>query len=198
MADPAPNPVPEKPAHEPPAKVAAAPAPAAAPPKSKGWSDYVAISTAVIAVVAALDASQLGVAGGRNQILQSQESDQWAFYQAKSIKGHTYDLQSQMLELLPPDPALDAARKARHDDYVAQSARYEKERGEIKAEAEKKKNERLVVVEHAARYGRALIALQVSIVLSSVAGMTKKKWLWLLSLGLGALGVAGFCWGYFF
>ncbi|MGC4116327.1 MAG: DUF4337 domain-containing protein [Myxococcales bacterium] len=194
MADPAAA-APEK-------KDAPAPAPVAVPaaetPKPKDWSNWVAISTAVLAVFAALDASQLGIAGGRNQILQSQESDQWAFYQAKSIKGHAYELQSQLLELLPPDPALDAIRKAKHDDYLAQSARYEKEREEIKATAEKLKTERLVVAEHGGRYGRALIALQVAIVLSSVAGLTKKKWLWLVSLALGAIGVVGFCWAYFF
>lgn len=187
MADPAVNAAPEK---------KDAPAPAAEKPKD--WSNWVAISTAVLAVFAALDASQLGIAGGRNQILQSQESDEWAFYQAKSIKGHAYELQAQLLELMPPDPALDAARKAKRDDYLAQAKRYEKEREEIKARAEGKKAERLVVVDHATRYGRALIALQIAIVLSSVAGLTKKKWLWLVAMALGLVGVGVFGWAYLF
>lgn len=177
--------------------------PAAAPsapetPKEKTWSDYVAISTAIIAVVAAVTASQAGGKSSRNIILQSQESDQWAYYQAKSIKGHTYQLQSELVGLLPAEAALAPAREQLRSRYAAEAARYEKEREDIKAKAESLAVERKDVAEHGGRFGKALIALQISIVLSSVSGLTKKKWLWLFSLALGGLGVGGFGWAFFF
>ncbi len=41
-----------------------------------------------------------GKFSSRAVLLQGQETDRWAFYQAKSIKSHAYDLQKQHLELL--------------------------------------------------------------------------------------------------
>jgi hypothetical protein len=59
----------------------------------KGWLRYLALSTALIAVIAALSSLQSGTYANQslleknNAILaQSQASDQWNFYQAKGIK----------------------------------------------------------------------------------------------------------------
>src|SRR5438876_336212 len=54
----------------------------------EAWTKYVSLTIVVIAVIAAIAAQWAGKYSGRTQLSQSQASDQWAFYQAKSIKQH--------------------------------------------------------------------------------------------------------------
>src|SRR5882724_5483454 len=52
-----------------------------------GWSLYIAISTALMAVIAAIAGMMAGHHSNEALIEQIKASDQWAFYQAKSIKA---------------------------------------------------------------------------------------------------------------
>lgn len=67
--------------------------------KKDRWMGYLALSTAIMAVLAALTTLYMGKYSSRAILAQGQESDQWAFYQAKSIKQHTFDLGKKALEL---------------------------------------------------------------------------------------------------
>ena len=51
------------------------------------WTLFVAISTALMAVLAALGGMIAGHHSNEALILQIKSSDQWAYYQAKSIKA---------------------------------------------------------------------------------------------------------------
>ncbi len=72
--------------------------------------------------------------------MQAQETDQWAYFQAKSIKGHTYEIQHQKIELEMLQGKLSPTAKDKIDKVLAKYAssvkRYEKEKDEIKAKAE--------------------------------------------------------------
>ena len=59
----------------------------------KGWSMYVAISTALIAVFAAITGLMAGHYSNEALINQIKASDQWAYYQAKGIKGEIKTLE---------------------------------------------------------------------------------------------------------
>jgi hypothetical protein len=65
------------------------------------WVLYVALSTAFVAVLAAI----AGLLGGHhvNEALidQIKSSDQWAFYQSKSIKSEIASSTAKILEALP-------------------------------------------------------------------------------------------------
>jgi Domain of unknown function (DUF4337) len=167
-------------------------------PKQKAWSEWVAVSTAIVAVVAAVTAAQAGGRSNRVILLQNQEADEWALFQSKSIKEHTFKINAELITLFGSDASLDELRQATRARYLKEVERYGKEKAEIQAKAEALKAERLDAGEHGGRFGKGLIALQISIVLSSVAGLTKKKWLWQLSLGLGAIGIVFASYGYFF
>jgi hypothetical protein len=56
--------------------------------RREGWLKYVSLSVVAIAVIAAIANQWGGKYGSRAQMSQTQASDQWAFYQAKSIKQH--------------------------------------------------------------------------------------------------------------
>jgi len=89
------------------------------------WISWVALSTAILAALAAI----AGLLSGRhvNEAMMSQieASDQWSYYQAKSIKASVLDAK---MSLSGTASAEDRAK----------AARYEKQQEEIKSEAEHK------------------------------------------------------------
>src|SRR5271157_2496269 len=66
--------------------------------KEKGFNSRIALITAVYAVVLAI--ASLGGNHAMKEMLlaQQQASDQWAYYQAKSIREHLYKSQKVILE----------------------------------------------------------------------------------------------------
>ena len=67
--------------------------------KKEGWMTYMAITTVLIAVAATLSTFKGGGFSTRSLLNQTKASDQWAFYESKSIKGYIYDLRRENLEL---------------------------------------------------------------------------------------------------
>jgi hypothetical protein len=145
---------------------------------------WIALSTATMAVLAALTTLYLGKYTSRTILMQGQETDQWAYYQAKSIKSHTYELQKKNLELELMNEA-GRMREAVAEqyrkvvaDYDKTIKRYDQEKNEIKAEAERLAAEKNVAQNRAANFGYGLIFLQIAIMLSSISAITKEKYLW--------------------
>ncbi len=152
------------------------------------WVNYLAMSTAVMAVLAALTTLYVGKYSSRAVLMQGQESNQWAYYQAKSIKGHTYEIQKERLEL---ELFAGGARLGKEvgerfgktiADYGSQVQRYEAEKREIKAKAEELAKKKEIAQVMAGNFGYSLIFLQIGIMLSSVASLTKKRYLWHIGL----------------
>ncbi len=63
------------------------------------WLSWLALSTAFMAVISAVTTMYMGKFSSKAVLLQGQETNQWSYYQAKSIKSHTFDMQKQSLEL---------------------------------------------------------------------------------------------------
>src|SRR5260370_11453971 len=74
------------------------------------WTLYLSLSTAIIAVFAAIASLESG-ANSNDAILekneaifnQSKESDQWAYYQAKGVKGSLANAEVDLLRASNPD-----------------------------------------------------------------------------------------------
>jgi hypothetical protein len=154
----------------------------------------VALSTAIIAVVAAISTMYLGKFSSRTIMAQSQETDQWAFYQAKSIKAHTFSLQKERMELdmMAQGKALpvDVAQKYRDAiaGYEKTVKRYDTEKEEIKKKAEELAAQKTLSQERGGNFGYGLIFLQIAVMLSSISAITKKPPLWYLGLFSAAVG----------
>ena len=166
------------------------------------WTFYLSLTTALIAMFAAVGSLKSG--GFTNQALflkneavlnQARASDQWAYYQAKGIKAINYTLQA------------DAEEKARPDlseKYRAEAKRYKTEQEEISARAKdlekkvedagKESEERL---RHSRNFGLSVTFFQVTIALSAIAALTRRKLLWIVGLVISGGGVAYFCNGFF-
>ena len=149
-----------------------------------GW---LALSTAIMAVLAALTTLYMGKFSSRAIMTQGLESDQWAFYQAKSIKLHTFEMSRKALELqyrsqkgLPPDVAADFEKTlAKYGDEIK---RYDSEKKEIKDKAEDIAKVKHTAQEMGGNFAYALIFLQIAIMLSSLASLTKRHYLWHIAL----------------
>src|SRR6267154_4994717 len=92
------------------------------------WILFVALSTAVMAVLAALAGLLSGDHANEALIAQIKSSDQWNYYQAKSIKSEIAVSTSKIMKALPAAPG-----SAEDSNAVA---KYEKDREAIKKSAE--------------------------------------------------------------
>ena len=145
--------------------------------KREQWISYVALSTAFIAVFAAIAGMMAGYHANEGMLDQIMASDKWAFYQAKSIKSEMASNTIQLLTALDkPVPAENAQKKAG----------LEKDKADIKADAEgsEKSSEDHMKVHIV--FSRAVTIFQVAIAISAIAIVTRKKFMWYLSLLLSA------------
>ena len=155
--------------------------------KKEKWMGWLALSTAIMAVLAALTTLYMGKFSSRAIMAQGQESDSWAFYQAKSIKQHTFEVNKKALELqfhsqraLPPEVAAEYEKTlVKYGDDIK---RYEGEKKEIKDKAEAIAAGKLKAQEMGGNFGYALIFLQIALMLSSLASLTKRHYLWYIAL----------------
>ena len=114
---------------------------------------------------------------------QGQETSQWSYYQAKSIKSYLYEIQKQKmaleLDLLGSQgnlsqPYSESVRKC-ITDFENKIGRYDREKDEIKAKAEELAKIKELAQKQAGNFGYGLIFLQIAIMLASIAALTKKK-----------------------
>ena len=107
-------------------------------------NSVIAILVALVATFMAIDNVKDGNIGQAMAQAQARTIDTWSLYQAKSTKQNlaesTLDQLLAMQEISTVR-ASDAAIAARIATYKSQAARYEKEKGEIKAKAEAFLNE---------------------------------------------------------
>jgi len=67
--------------------------------KRRPWLNYLSLTTVVLAVCAMQATFKAGGYSTRSVLLQNQASDQWAYFQVKSIKEYLYELQHEKLKL---------------------------------------------------------------------------------------------------
>lgn len=162
-----------------------------------------ALTTTALAVMAAITTLYLGKFSSRAILLQGQETDQWAFFQAKSIKEHSFELEKVHLTLEAamfranmPQDASEQYQKIL-GQYEEKIKKYSVEKDEIKKKAEELEKEKLVSQSRGGNFGFALIFLQIAIMLSSISVITKKKPLWYVGLSLSIFGLFFFLDGFY-
>jgi len=167
------------------------------------WLNYLALTTVCLAVCATLATFKGGGYSTRSVIAQAQASDQWAFFQARSIKESLHNLQKERLELdIETLPATTPAKiRADYEQALTTTneriAKYDGEKKEVQTKALALEQERDEAKRHGAPFGFAVIFLQVAILISSIAGLMKRKVIWQLALPVGVLGLVYFADGFF-
>ena len=151
----------------------------------------IAMFTAIVATVGAIFAymggatqANAGLLKNDAAIKKTEASNQWNYFQSKSTKQSLAEL------------ARDLAPDDRKAGYQTKVERYETEKNEIKAVAEKLEadahefdRQSAVQMHQHHRWAQATTALQVAIALAAIALLTKKKWLEYGMYGVAALGL---------
>lgn len=158
----------------------------------KGWEDWIARTTAVLAVFAALSSGQWGASNLRAILEQGKVDDGWSYYQAKSIKNHLADhMQSLAAAMAADRPAADGKESALvkyRAEMEAESKRLSTEKATIEQEVHGYEAARDAFVERSFWFEIAFACLQAGVVLSTIAAAAKKKGLWLTAMVAGLLG----------
>lgn len=145
------------------------------------WTLHVALSTAVIAVLAAI-AGLIGNHHANEAMLeQIKSSDKWAYYQSKSIKAEIATATATMLT---------AMGKPLEGNIEDKKAKYEKEKADIKDDAEKEQTSSESHMRQHVVFAKSVTIFQIAIAISAISILTRRKWLWYCCLALSAVGCA--------
>ncbi|HTS75079.1 MAG TPA: DUF4337 family protein [Bryobacteraceae bacterium] len=143
----------------------------------------VAASMAIIAAALAV-VSVFGQLFANEELLkQAKASDQWAYYQAKSIRRYESDIARDLFGNLSGAAAAKGAAK-----YATNMERYQKESEEVQNEARGLERESEFRGRQALRMHIGEIFLEIGIVFASLAILAKRNTIWIASLVSAAVG----------
>ncbi|HEY5592556.1 MAG TPA: DUF4337 domain-containing protein, partial [Paludibacter sp.] len=94
------------------------------------------------------------------------------------------------------EKGISEAYQKKINEYELSVKRYDKEKSEIKKDAENFESMRDEAKKHSNEFGMAVIFLQISILISSIAALIKKKYLWILGIAVGVVGLVYFMNGF--
>jgi hypothetical protein len=165
----------------------------------ESWTKYASLSLVFLAVLATVASTYSAKYGGKvlielnnSTFHQAEAADEWSHYQAKSIKQNLYEA---LREVSPSSAGSNAAQVL--ESFKGKIAKYETEKTRISGQAKKLEDERDKSRAEAAQAGNlgagmgaAVSIFQVALALGSICLVTKKKPLWYLTLGIGALAAA--------
>jgi len=151
------------------------------------WFGWVALSSALLAVIAAVAALLAGHHANEALLEQIQSSDRWSYYQAKGIKAAVLSSKMQLLQEL--------GKKIPDEDREKQS-QYKDDQEEISKEAkEKEEVSRHHMLTHSS-FATAVTFFQVAIAVSAISVLVRRRRFWLVSLVFGAFGLGYFILGF--
>ena len=159
-----------------------------------GLAQQVAIFTAILATIGAI----VSYLGGHTQndalyykneavLKKADASNQWAYYQAKGIKGAIAQSAANSWlasgKAVPPALPVEAARYSAQQDTIRKAAtRLEQTRDQRSAEAD-------ILLEQHHRFAASVALFQIAIALGAIAALTRVSLVWIGSLISGAIGL---------
>ncbi len=164
------------------------------------WITWVALTTTILAVLAAIASLRASSYSTRVQLATTKEANQWAYYQSKSIKEHSYALNRDILAsvklLETKNPKVQKFLTDKIKEYEGEIVRYDKEKYQIKKDAEDIIKEQEGYKKKNGDFALAVMLLQIAIMCSAVGALIKKKIMWLMGLILGSWGIYYFVMGF--
>jgi len=153
----------------------------------RAWISRVAVSSAVLAVAAAITALLASHHADEAILEEMQATDQWSFYQAKGIKlailqGNVEQMQADGKQVAPE-------RTAKVEKYQTEMKAIEEKGHELEESSESH-------MHHHVWFARGVTAFQIAIAMGAIAVLARRPRLWLLSLALGLGGGTGLVLGF--
>jgi hypothetical protein len=148
----------------------------------------VTITMAILAVLVAA-VSLLGHRAHTEELLhQTEATDQWAYYQAKDIRRHTYELFLDELSVFALQNSGDVEKIK--EKYTKEVERYADDKKKIEADATKAQDEVKLEGRRADRFDLGEVLLEAALVICSITLLTRKRLFWAMGLVLAVVGVA--------
>jgi hypothetical protein len=143
------------------------------------WTMGVALSSALLAGLAAVSSLLAGHHANEAMVEQIRSSDRWSYYQAKGIKAAVLGSKIELLE---------AEGKPISPKDRQKMADYKKDQDEISAEATEKEHSAEAHLQTHVVFARAVTLFQIAIAIGAIAALTNRRPFWFLSMALGAVG----------
>ena len=148
----------------------------------------VSVTMAILAVLVAA-VSLLGHRSHTEELLnQSKASDAWAEYQAKSIRRHNFELFGDLVSMIGAKDAVQSGKIG--EKYAQQAARYREDQDKIMEQAHEFEAEVGVAGRRGNRFDLGEVILEASLVIVSMALITKKRSFWIFGMIVGVGGLA--------
>jgi hypothetical protein len=168
------------------------------------WTSYLAMTTILIAVCATLSTFKGGGYSTKSLLNQTLASDQWSYFDSKGVKGYIFEAQLEdvafrksLLDQTGKGATVNKQYQQQIELLNKKIKKFEDEKKEIKKNADAFVKASADSKLHSGAFGIAVIFLQVSILLSSISALTKRKYIWIISLFVGAAGILYFLNGFF-
>ena len=141
----------------------------------EAWISWVALSTAILAVLAAIAGLLSGMHANEAMMSQIESADKWAYYQAKGIKAAVLDVKISL------SPATSEPDRAKAERYQEEQSEIQKEANEKQAEAKSNFHQHEILA-------RGVTMFQIAIAVAAISALTKRRAFWFVSLVFGAAG----------
>jgi hypothetical protein len=148
----------------------------------------ISLTMAIVAVLVA-SVSLLGHRAHTEEvILQNQVSDQWAFYQAKSIRRHADEVFADLASLMTAKDADKAAKLA--EKRSTEAEQYRDQGKELEAKAHELEAEQKHATRQADRFDLGEAILEIALVITSITLLSGRRIFWYLGILFAIAGVA--------
>ena len=154
--------------------------------KREAWTKYVSLTIVIIAVVGAVASQWAAKFGSQTQMSQIKASDQWSYYESKSIKQHLDE--NALAEIMDRtnNPAMAAVAKK----LSVALSKYETDKTNAMLKALSFEAKRDAASIRGGKLATSVSLFSVSIALASICTVTKKKPLWFISMIMAAAAIA--------
>ncbi len=155
---------------------------------NEGWIMGVALSSAILAVFAAVTALLAGGHANEAMINRIKASDQWAYYQAKGVKAAVLSSKIETLKALHHSIKKDDEKKVEQ---------YKEDQDKISEDAKKFEEESEGHLNRHESLAHAVTLFQVAIAVGAISALTRRKIFWFISMGFGGVGLVFFVFEFF-
>ncbi len=175
--------------------------------RTTAWTRYIGLTTAILAVFAAVGALRSGGLVNEAMISQLKASDTWNEYQSARQKVHLYTVEAYAL--IDRADAATGGKAGRSKDKWAPKSTADRAKdyeGQVKTEDGKakdlsKKAEKFEKEAEHLKHGHEQFAtsvafIQVAIALGAISALTKLKPVWIMSIVVGLGGFVAFVAGF--
>jgi|GEM_PF-1076906 len=169
--------------------------------KKETWLNFLALTTVIFVVAAIMSTFKCEEYSAKSVLYQEQASVEWTNFQSQNLKLYVSETQKAVLVLEINTISkwkkdIIAAYQKKINEYEQSVNSYKKEKLELKKKAERFESLRDEARAHSKEFWMALIFLLVSVLISSIAALIKMKYVWVLGIGVGLVGLFYFMNGF--